>query len=102
LTAILEGEGLEISPPLPIICKPFGFLKSVNLSSVGSRLNEIPFKFGWNLVVWKPILEQSEPKGLLGPSEAHVEVVDVLDDSSPYEGDSDSVIVEIGSEPVSD
>ena len=45
---------------------------------------------------------QSEPKGVLGPSEAHVEVVDVLDDSSPYEGDSDSVMVERGSEPVSD
>jgi len=51
LTAILEGKGLAISPLLPIICKPFGFLKSINLSSVGLGLNEIPFEFGWDLVV---------------------------------------------------
>jgi len=44
---------------------------------MGLGLNEIPFEFGWDLVVWQPILEQSEPKGVLGPSEAHVEVVDV-------------------------
>jgi len=69
---------------------------------VGLELYEIPFKFGWNLVVWKPILEQSQPKGVLGPNEAHVKVVDVLDDSSSSEGDSDSVVVEIGSELVSD
>jgi len=37
-----------------------------------------------------------------GPSETHVEVVDVLDDSCPSEGDSDSVMVEKGSEPVSE
>jgi len=49
--------------------------------------------------VWKPILEQSEPKGVLGPSEAHIEVVD---DSSPSEGDCDSVMAEIGYEHVSD
>jgi len=69
---------------------------------VGLRLNEIPFEIGWDLVVWKPTLEQSEPKGVLGPSEAHVEVVDVLDDSSPSEEDFDSVMVEIGSESISD
>ena len=69
---------------------------------MGLRLNEIPFEFEWDLVVWKPFVEQSEPKGVLGPSEAYVEVVDVLDDSSPSEGDSDSIMVEIGSELVSD
>jgi len=102
LTVILEGKGPEISPPLPIIYKPFGFLKSINLSSVGLGLNEIPFKFGWDLVVWKPVVVQSEPNGVLGPSEAHVEVVDALDDSSPFEGDSDSVMVATRAEPVSE
>jgi len=100
LTAILEGKGLEISPPLPIICKPFGFLKSINLSSVGLRLDEIPFEFEWNLVFWKPFAVQSEPTGVLGPSKAHVEVVDVLNDLSQSEGEFDSVMVETGSEPV--
>jgi len=46
LTAFLEAKGLAISPPLPIICKPFGFLKSINLSSVGLGLDAIPFEFG--------------------------------------------------------
>ena len=35
LTAFLKGMGLAISPPLPIICNPFRFLKSLNLNSVG-------------------------------------------------------------------
>jgi len=58
----------------------------------------IPFEIGWNLVIWKPFGVQSEPKAVLGPNEAHIEVVDVLDDSSP----SDSVRVETGSEAVSE
>ena len=69
---------------------------------MGLGLNEIPFEFEWNLVVWKPILEQYELKGFLGPSEAHVEVIDGLDDSFPFEGDSNSVMVETRSEPISD
>ena len=69
---------------------------------MGIGLNEIPFKFRWDLVIWKPIVVSSEPKGVLGPSEAHIEVVVVLDNSSPSEGDSDSVMVETGSKPVSD
>jgi len=102
LTVFLEGKGLAILPPLPIICKSFGFLKSINLSSVGLGLDAIPFEFGWNLVVWKPFGVQSAPKAVLGPNEAHIEVVDVLDESSASEGDFDSVRVEIGSEPVSE
>jgi len=44
---------------------------------------------------------QSEPKAVLGPNEAHIEVVNVLEESSPSEGDFDSVKVETGlSEPV--
>jgi len=87
---------------LPIICNPFGFLKSINLSSVRLGLGAIPFEFGWNLVVWKPFGEQFEPKAVLRPNEAHIEVMDVLDESSPSEGDSYSVRVEIGSELVSE
>jgi len=53
LTAILEGKGLEISPPLPIICKPFGFLKCANLRSVGLELEDVPCEFGWDLVLFE-------------------------------------------------
>jgi len=101
IQAFLGGMGFESLPPLPIISKTFGFLKCVNLNSVGLGLNEIPFEFGWDLVMWKPILAQAEPKGALGPSELHIEVVNVVDDSSPSEEDSDSVMTETGSEPVS-
>jgi len=68
---------------------------------VGLGLNEISSQFGWDLVVWKPILQQSEPKGALGPSEVQTEIF-VVDDSSSSEGDSDSVLAEIGFEPVFD
>jgi len=51
--------------------------------------------------VWKPILQQSEPKGALGPSEVPTEVF-AANDLSPSEGDSNLVLAETGSEPVSD
>ena len=95
--------GLVISPPFPIICNPLRFLKSLNLNSVGLGLDAIPFEFEWNLVVWKPFGVQFEPKAILGSNEAGIEIVDVLDDSCPSEGDgdSDSVRAEIWSKPVS-
>jgi len=52
------------------------------------------------LIVWKSFGLQYEPKAVLRRNEAHIEVVDVLDESSPSEGDSDSFRVETGSEPV--
>ena len=45
---------------------------------------------------------QSEPKAVLGPNEDHIEVVDVLDESSPSEGDSNPVRVETWSKLVSE
>jgi len=79
-------------PPLPIIFKTFGFLKCVNLSSVGLGLNEVSPEFGWDLVLCKSILKQSDPKSVLGASEVQTKVVDVVDDSSLSERDSDSVL----------
>ena len=68
----------------------------------GLGLKEIPSEFGWDLVLFEPILEQSGPKGVLGPSDVQTEVFDVVDDSSLSKGDSDSMQVETGLEPVSD
>jgi len=87
---------------LPIITKPFEFLKSLNLSLVGLGLNEVPPKFGWDLVLFEPILEQSGPKAVQGPSEVQTEVTNVVDDSSLSEGDFDSVLAETRPELVSD
>jgi len=95
--------GLAISPPLPIICNPFKFLKSFDLTSVGLGLGEIPFEFGWKLVILKPFGVQFGSKAVLGPNEADFDVVDVLDESSPSEndGDSDTVRIETEPEPIS-
>jgi len=104
LTAFLEGIGLVISPSLPIVCNPFKFLKSLDLTLVGLGLNEIPFDFGWELVIWKSFGVQFGSKAILGPNEAGFDVVDVLDESFPSEDDghSDTVRVKIGPEPVSE
>jgi len=73
-------------------------LKSLNLNSVGLGLDAVPFEFGWNLIIWKPL---SKSKAVLGPNEARFEVMDVLDESSPSEAEYDSIREETGSEPVS-
>jgi len=52
LGAILGGMGLVISPPLPLAFQPFRFLVSVDLSSIGLNLCDIPFDFGWELKLW--------------------------------------------------
>jgi len=101
ISASLGGMKFEYLPPLPIIAKTFGFFKRVNLSSLGLGLNEVPPEIGRDLVLWEPILEQYGLKGVLGTSEVQTEVVDVVDDSSLSEGDSDSVPAEAGPEPVS-
>jgi len=74
------------------------------LASIGLELDEIPFEFGWNLVIWKPFGVQLGSKAVLGLNEVGFEVLDVLDDSSLSEddGDSNSVRVETRSKPVSE
>ena len=44
-------EGNSAAPSRPIIYKPFGFLKSIDLRTVGLKLEDIPYKFGWDLVL---------------------------------------------------
>jgi len=96
--------GLAISPHLPIICNPFKFLKSLDLTLVGLGLDEIAFEFGWELVIWKPFGLQFGSKVVLGPNEAGFDVVDILDESSSSkdDGDSGTIRAEIGPEPISE
>jgi len=96
--------GLAISPSSPIICTPFKFLKSLDLTMVELGLNEIPFDFGWELVIWKPFGVQFGSKAVLGPNETGFDAVDVLDESSSSEddGDSDMGRAETGPEPISE
>ena len=48
LAALMGGKSAE--PSCLIIYKHFGFLKSINLRTVGLKLEDIPYKFGWDLV----------------------------------------------------
>ena len=45
-------------PPLAILFKPFQFLTSVCLKSVGLGLDSVPFHSGWELGVWEPNLPE--------------------------------------------
>ena len=49
LAAFIEGN--SATPSHPIIYKPFRFLKSIDLRIVGLKLEDIPYKFGWDLVL---------------------------------------------------
>ena len=42
-----------LKPSRPILYKPFGFLKSVDLKNIGLKLEDIPYDFGWNLVPFR-------------------------------------------------
>ena len=94
----------------PIICKPFRFLKSLNLKSVGLKLEDVPYEFGWDLVLFEFVVVDLESKVVQGPSEAKFEVFEVEDESSLFEGDSDeshvtgekSVLAGTGPEPGSE
>jgi len=58
------GMGFNFLPPLPIISKPFGFLKHVDLRTVGLDLGDIPVKSTWELELFKPVVEQTRSEGL--------------------------------------
>ena len=52
------GVGFNSLPPLPIILKPFDFLKSIDLTTVAWDLYDVPVKSGWELVLFKLVVEQ--------------------------------------------
>ena len=51
LVAQIEGKFAE--PSRPILYKPFGFLKSIDLRTIGLKLEDIPYDFGWSLVLFR-------------------------------------------------
>ena len=55
-SSISEGNNMIIpsipAPPRPIIHTIFGYLNRLNLKSIGLELNDIPYSFGWELVVY--------------------------------------------------
>ena len=58
--------GFNSLPPLPIISIIFGFLKSVDLRTVGLELGDVLSEFRWALVLFELSGEQIVPKGVLG------------------------------------
>ena len=49
--------GFNFLSPLPLISKPFSFLKSVDLRTVGLDLSDVSVNFGWELVLFKPVVQ---------------------------------------------
>ena len=112
-SAFLGSIGFESLPPLPIISKAFGFLKSLNLSSVGLGLNEVPPEFGWDLALFKVDGEQTVSDGVFESDEAQTGLEVVLELSGVLSGAEDSPDpmskgvsglgeTEIGPEPIPD
>jgi len=102
----IAGMGFNFLPPLPI-SMPFKFLKSVYLKTIGKGLGDVPSRFVWKLVEWKPTVEQSESKGGLGPNEVFTdvfEVLEVVDDVSEEGSVPENILglgdFETGPEPI--
>jgi len=43
----------------------FKFLKSIDLGTIRKDLGDIPSRFGWEITVWKPTVEQPRAEGEL-------------------------------------
>ena len=73
LTALMEGKTTELSRP--IVYKPFGFLKSIDLRTVNLKLEDIPYKFGWELILFGETgaCQTQEP---VGTSEREIRCLD--------------------------
>ena len=56
----MSGIGFETLPPLAVLFKPFQFLRSLGLKSVGLELGCVSFHSGWELVKWRPELADLE------------------------------------------
>ena len=71
------GMGFDSSPPISISPAIFGFLKSLNLKSVGKGLDDVPPVLGRELVVYDPVVAESRTmrKGLEGGCTVDVEHV---------------------------
>jgi len=63
LAALMEGKTTELSRP--IVYKPFGFLKSIDLRTVNLKLEDIRYKFGWELILFREMgaCQTQEPVG---------------------------------------
>ena len=58
------GMRFNFLPSLPVILKPFGFLKHVDLRTVGLDLGDIRVKFDWELELFKSVVEQTRFEGV--------------------------------------
>jgi len=97
--------GFGCMPSLPIISVPFKFVKSLDLTSVGLGLASVPFKFGWELVEWKPKINQSRVDFKVKSVDEFVEVhdeIEIEDDQADGFGPQIELNLGTGSNPVRD
>ena len=57
------GMGFDSLPSLSISPTIFGFLKILDLRTMGKDLGDVPPVFGWELVPYDPIMVELGPKG---------------------------------------
>ena len=74
-----SGMGFNFLPPLPITILPFKFLRSLDLISMGRGLGDVPSGFGWELVEWKPSVNQIGSERRVRPNEGFTKVCEVLE-----------------------
>ena len=68
-------------PPLLIVSTSFGFLKSLDLRTVGVELGDVPRVFGWDLVLFEVDGDQIVSEGVLKSDTAQTGSVGVLESS---------------------
>ena len=71
---------------MPIIPTIFDFLKILDLRTVGLELGDVPFEFGWDLVLFEPNVEPTGSKGVLEPSASQGMSDDVLEVDTAQSG----------------
>ena len=77
-----SGTGFEALSPLTISSNLLRFLKCLDLKSVGLGLENVPFHFGWDIVVWNPKLSV-KPVDLGVNLVEIMEICDEVDEEQP-------------------
>jgi len=88
--ASVKGTRFNLLPPLPIISTTYGFLKSLDLRTVGVELGDVLRVFKWDLVLFEVDEDQTVLEGFLESDTAQIGSVCVLESSGVLSEAEDS------------
>ena len=74
------GMDFNSSPPISITPTNFGFLKSLDLKSVGMSLEDVPSIMGWELVVYNPVVAESRSMRTESVGSSNMGVENILEE----------------------